>query len=221
MSVTQAAALSFLMGQHSSEEQARTANHEPTVKVEVSMVPRPSKKIAKVSSPIPQQLIGAVAATTSEPGSVVVMPKAGDLGPKGYILAMRKARTQQERIVALAAYVGYDPAKEFGTQVMMADSRAKRELQGFAPIPGPSIEEKRAASRSMTGFVAGLPDTTQRKIADLMGRETASAERLIAHERDAADKSRTVAERTLSKGLAEVESERLREIRADLKSLGG
>ena len=217
MSTTQAAALAFLMGQHSAEEAARDASREPDVKVTVSMVPiapvKPIKGSFNAKDPTHQKHQIAKGPKASD------LPAAGSLGPRGFLKAVRDSRTQQERVFAIAAFVGFDPTRDFGSQLMAAEMRAKRELDG-KPIPGPSREEKRAAARSLSGFVAGMPDATQKKIADLMARETASAEALSMHENDAADKSRSTAERTLSMGWADVERERLREIREDLKRFG-
>lgn len=219
MSVTQAAALSFMMGQHMAEEQARDAQREPETSTEVTMVPRPSKP-RKVST----SYIAAVASHSIHQPEVKATipsshPEKGSLEARGFILAMRRAKTRSESIFAIAAFIGYDNSKDFGSQELAAMSAAKRELSGPTHCVSPA--EKRATFRSLTGFVAGLPDTTQRKVADLLARETASAEALISHEKDAADSSRTTADRTLSKGLAEVERERLGEIRKDLQGLGG
>ena len=58
-----------------------------------------------------------------------------------------------------------------------------------------------------------------RRIANLEGREVAAVDAMLSHQRDADDTSRSDAERNLSAGLAEVERERARQIRADIQSL--
>lgn len=74
-------------------------------------------------------------------------------------------------------HVGYDTTKDFGSQETAARALAQRELRGVAS--GPTREEHRAASRSMAGYVAGMPLPSQKLLANLRAREQAAAEAMI------------------------------------------
>ncbi len=199
MSVAQTLALSFLIAQHNAEQKPA----EP-----VARTVRTSSKAA----PIPQP----VKANVMTPG--ITLPATGTLDARAFIVAMRKATDRNEQIKCIAAFVGYDAKGDFGSQEVAARAKAQRELSG-APIQGPTRAEVKAASRSMTGFVAGMPDNIQRKLADLQAREVAAVDAMLQHQKDAKDPSRSEDERLLSSGLAEVERARLREIRGHIKAL--
>ena len=197
MSVAQTLALSFLIAQHNAEQKAA----EPvarTVKAKAAPIPQPVKAAGMTLG--------------------LKLPSTGTLDARSFIVAMRKATDRNEQIKCIAAYVGYDCNGDFGSQEVAARAKAQRELKP-APIQGPSRAEVKAASRSMTGFVAGMPDTIQRKLADLKAREVAAVDAMLAHQKAAKDPSRSEDERLLSSGLAEVERERLREIRQHIQAL--
>ena len=215
MSLAQSAALAFVMGQHVTEEKDR---QRPEVSVVVTMVPKPSKASAKVKqmgNVFPIQ--GSTA--TKDVVTAPVIPTIAKLDGKGFLVAMRNAKTREERIGIITAYTGYDNAQNYGSQLLVAEMKAKKELR-VGPIPGPSREEQRSAWRSASGFVAGIPDNAQKQLNDLLGREKVAAEALIQHTKDSTDLKRSSDDRTLSKGLADFEKDRLEHIRSDLKALG-
>lgn len=122
-----------------------------------------------------------------------VLPTKGTVDAKGFMLAMRNAgqrindqgkrytdqgKIRADQIQAIASYIGYDHSKNFGPQEQTARDQAKRELSG-RPIQGPSRSEQREASRSLHGFVAGVPDMQAKALADLKGRETFLTESMI------------------------------------------
>jgi len=125
---------------------------------------------------------------------------------------------RNDLICAIHAYMGYDNRRDFGSQDIEARSQAQRELRGVAP--GPTLEEKRAASRSVGGFVAGLPDHKVRGLANLRAREVAAVEAMLDHEKVAHDSKRCTADRLLAQGLADVERDRIAHIRADIAAMG-
>lgn len=200
MSAAQSLALSFLIAQHNAEQKPA----EP--------VARTVRNAKTEAAPIPQP-VKAAGMTLG-----LSLPAVGTLDARAFIVAMRRTTDRNEQIKAIAAYVGYDPKGNFGSQESAARTKAQRELNP-TPITGLSRAEVRAASRSMTGFVAGLPDNLQRKLADLKAREVAAVDAMLAHQKDAKDPNRSDDERLLSSGLAEVERERLREIRGFIKAL--
>jgi hypothetical protein len=123
-----------------------------------------------------------------------VLPKAGMLDARGFMLAIRKAgrrlnadgklytnesEVRNDMIRAIAGYVGYDLGANYGPQELVAKTKAHRELSG-KPVTGMTLAEKREASRSMVGFVAGMPDAIAKQVGDLRGRETKLAEDMLA-----------------------------------------
>jgi len=197
-------ALSFLVAQHESEQRAA---------MPVLVVARP-KKVA----PIPQPVVTKKAGTLDAKGFMKAMLHAGRRLSDNGIPFTNQVEMRNDEIKAIESYVGYDYGGDFGSQEIAARTKAKRELSG-RPIQGPTREESRAASRSLSGYVAGVPDTIQRKLGDLKGREQAAIDSMIGHEKDAADLARPEADRLLSSGLADVERERIQQIREDIDAL--
>ena len=202
------AALALLASQTYGSEVVETA--EPKEKS-----PKQSRKASKMESSQPEQ--GST--KTNEERKAFAgekLPEAGTIVASEFIKAMRQPKmTQQDKIRAIASYVGYNPRDIYGRQEAAAFQKAKRDLHGV-DTSGPTREEQRSALRSVTGFVQGLPDSVAPKIADLEAREKLSAESLAKHEKDAADSSRDQKDRDISRVLAQVEAERIKEIRADL-----
>ncbi len=204
------AALAFVLSSYAKSE-ATPAK----VEVKESKVSKPrAKKAPKVEvSPAP------VATATPSPNGAtakVVMPEVGSLEAKGFLLMMRNAKTQNERIMAIQAYCGYDMRQPYGNQEMIATMKAKREINPINAT-GPSREEVRQASRSAAGYVAGMPDNQRRIVQDLLAREKMAAEKRDEHVRIARrNKDLSWEERKLNLGLARLENERLASIRADL-----
>lgn len=170
----------------------------------VKVAPAAAEPAAKPTTPSPN---GAV--------PVLKLPAAGTIGAKAFLLMMRGAKSRDEKICAIAAYVGYDGRQDFAAQEMAASAKAKGEIR---PVDtrGPTREERRQAVRSATGYVAGMPDMIRKTVQDLIGRENLAVMTRNDHVRDARDHSRTMTARKLSIGLARLEQERLVQIRADL-----
>jgi hypothetical protein len=233
MSSAHDAALSFLLAQQ-TQESVQINRQAVVTKVTVSMTPAPSKKLAKKNEPAPIR-------EKREPMPAMAMPDRGSLGAKDFLLAMRNAgrrvnaetnatyidqrEVRNDQIQAIHAffyqetkagkvYVGYDPRRDFGSQDTAARALAQRELRG-----APKVSQETAPSRTFGGYVAGMPDHKARTLANLQGREVAAVDAMLAHEKDAADMSRSEYERTLSAGLADAERERLTHIRADIAAL--
>jgi hypothetical protein len=109
----------------------------------------------------------------------LALPERNTLDAKSFLLTVRKAKDRNEVIQAIHAYCGYNPSGNFGTQDQEARAKAMRELRGVNTA-GPSIAEKKAANRSLAGFVAGMPDPSQRILSNLRARETAAVEAMLA-----------------------------------------
>lgn len=231
LSLAQHTGLAFLLSQHTSEQSAHDATKSEVVIIRNAVKAERGTKSAKAQSN------GEQAAPIHDKPAVfgVVMPERNTLDAKSFIAAVKAAGRRQndqgkfftdtrevrnDLIKAIHAYVGYDQSLSFGAQDTAARAKASRELSGKTIVVGPSREELKAASRSAAGFVAGLPDHKARRLQDLVGRETAAVDAMLAHERDANDKARSTADRLLSQGLADVERERLASIRADIAAFG-
>lgn len=134
-----------------------------------------------------------VEAPIHKPGPAgITMPERNSLDAKGFLLAMRNAgkrpndkgimalqanEVRNDQIKAIHAYIGYDNRRDFGSQEMAARAQAQRELRG-APKTG-KVQEKVAPSRSVAGYVAGMPQPSHRLLLDLQARERCLAEAMI------------------------------------------
>jgi hypothetical protein len=157
------------------------------------------------------------AAAPSPNGKVVgvALPQAGSIGAKAFIMMMNRAKSRDEKIVAIAAYIGYEVGGDFATQEMAAHAKAKGEIRPVQAT-GPSREEIKTAQRSAKGYVAGMPDGTRKLVQDLMGRFQLALDTRNELVRDSRDRSRPMAARKLAIGKARIEQERMLQIRADL-----
>lgn len=124
-----------------------------------------------------------------EPGKGIVLPERNSLDAQGFLLAMRNAgkrpndkgalvlhpnEVRNDQIKAIHAYCGYDNRRDFGSQDMAARAKAQRELRG-----SPKVQETVAPSRSVAGYVAGMPQPSHRILLDLQARERCLAEAMI------------------------------------------
>lgn len=134
------------------------------------------------------------------------------------VTRVEQDKVREDQIKAIAAYVGYDNRRNFGEQEVSARMTAQRALS-TAVDTGIDREVQRKADLSAKGFVHGLPDSVQSKLADLQARELVAVEEMLRHEKESGDVSRSASDRELSQGLALVEKERLDSIRSDIKLL--
>lgn len=130
----------------------------------------------------------------------VTMPTKGTINARDFLKAMLNAgrRTDEhgmrftdpqevrnDKIQAIAAFVGYDTRRDFGGQEIDATASAQREIRGYKAT-GPTREEQRAASRTLSGFVAGMPQPSQRLLLNLQAREQSTVAAMLAAETDKA-----------------------------------
>jgi hypothetical protein len=230
MSSALSLALAALTVQHNQEQAALDAQNVTKI---VTRNAEPSKKqAAKVAASK-----GVQAAPIHDKPAVfgVTMPDRNTLDAKGFLQAMLTAgrrindngvrftdprEVRNDQIQAIHAFVGYNPRESFGGQEVAARAKAHRDLRGAPVVTGPSREEQRAASRSLAGYIAGLPDHKARRLADLKARETQAVDAMIAHVHAARDKARPMFDRKLSIGFARVEKDRLAAIRNDISTFG-
>jgi hypothetical protein len=156
---------------------------------------------------------------TSTPIGTMPVPEKGSLEARGFIVMMRNAKDRNEKILAIAAYCGYDFSGTFGDQEMKAMSQAKRELRPI-DTSGPSLAEERSAKRSALGYVSGMPNGLKVKLQNLLGREKMTVDTMLSHVK-AARSAATKEEKTHHAGLAALEKGRLNEIQAEIRSIVG
>jgi hypothetical protein len=151
------------------------------------------------------------------PITVIALPPVGTYDARGFLIAMRRAVSRDEQIAAIAGYVGFDRHGEFGAQDLAARMTAQRALNGCQAGTRPV----HTSLPSVAGYVAGMPDETAKRVANLKGRETLAAETMADHEKMASDDSVEATERSYHAQLAMVEGDRLRNIRQEIATLRG
>lgn len=147
------------------------------------------------------------------------LPAKGTLDAPAFLVALRKAKDRNEEIQAIAGFVGYDPRENHGTLMMRAKAEAQRMMRPIS-VSGPSRAEQRSAANSLKGYVAGMPDHRARTLGDLLAREVQTAEARDEHLRQACKTPAKDGSCCMHHAMAEVETERLSHIRADLAKFG-
>ena len=160
---------------------------------------------------------GAVAAPKCDKVvTTIPLPAAGTLNAREYFVAMRNARDTNDRIRAVAGYIGFNPTQSYSSQELSANLAARRTLN---PPKGQPLTS--GAGVSLRGYVAGMPDHAAKKLADLQGRSVYTTEAMLDNEREArialARGDQESAARFAT--MARVERERLNQIQADLAAL--
>ena len=208
-------ALSLLLSQHTAEQSMIDAAHAAEPKVTVTFSPLPSPKIKA------KKLPKAPTVTTTAAALGLYGIIAGTLDASGFMVAMRSAgkrlnesgfpytaplEVRGDLIKAIAGYVGYDPRADFGTQETAARAKAQRELSGCKVTAGPST--LRNASKSLDGFVAGLPNHHAKALANLLAQRASTVD-AIAAASAAGDETRLA-----------LEQERLSHLRSQIEAMG-
>jgi hypothetical protein len=149
-----------------------------------------------------------------------ILPEVGTYDAKGYMKQMVRAHDRNERIAAIAGYVGYDTTISYSANELSANLRAKQTLRGnVVALPRPV--HSAPTGPTLSGYVSGLPNATDKRRQDLKGREVVAAEAMLDHNKAAAahllrgDQANAHHAATL----AQVECERLSQIQRDLETL--
>jgi hypothetical protein len=173
-------------------------------KLKVAKAAKASAKVSDGSqaAPIERQVITTAA-----------LPAAGTISARDFFIAMRRATDRNSRIVAIASYKGFSPTESYSSQELAATMAARREMN--PPKSSPPVV---GAAVSLRGYVAGANDPMAKKRANLIGREVYAAEEMTTH-LSAARAARSAEERAHHTAMAQVESERLAQIRSDLAAL--
>lgn len=118
----------------------------------------------------------------------IAIPATGSLDGEGFVSAMlatydkvdgkKRIPTRDEKIQAIAAYIGYDFGGCYGTQESAAYAKAKREKRSVSVNPAEPFKAK-SVLPTMAGFIAGMPQEEAKKIGDLLGRERIYQDNLV------------------------------------------
>lgn len=159
------------------------------------------------------------------------LPPAGSLNAHGFVKAMRQAglrrddagklhtdpsKVRDDKIRAIAAFVGYDVTGAFGAQELQAMAKARHQIQGAPKTTNPFSR----CSPIVQGFIAGMPDEQAKCLADLQGRERLATETMLEQTK-LAQQATDLPTRQYHQALAIVEQERLIQIQKDLAALLG
>jgi hypothetical protein len=207
--------IAFLVSQY---EQPEVAAPPAVTLTKVQRQRATTVNMRKVSAPPTMPAVAPVdtARNAAPPPEVKALPAKGTLDARGYFLAQRAAKTRDERIAAISAYIGYSAALTYSQQEYAANARAKREIN--PPKASPAVP---GAAVSLRGFVAGMPDPIAKKKADLEGRQVYCAEQIGEYNKaaKAALEAGNEVEAMHNATMAQLETDRLTQIRADLAAL--
>ena len=160
-----------------------------------------------------------------EPIVKVIGPPAGFvplLSPAEFLLTMRRAVNRDEKMKAIRDFQGfYDRSKNYGEQEWSVLNRAKRALIHLPPVdPNHVFRRSGTVDPSIKGYVAGIPDGTEKELRNLLSREQLAIDAMVEHELKAKEATNEE-EKSLLNGLARVEWARLTQIRKERKRLEG
>lgn len=147
---------------------------------------------------------------------LIQVPEKGSLTAKEFLRAMNRTTDRNDMIRAIAGYVGYDPAKEFGEQEYWARNQAKKELSPIKEEKTPPSGKR--VSATIRGYVAGMPDLKAKKLKDLWGRLQLATEMAEEH-RTLAKEALSETEKNYQETLAKVEEERAIAIKREIDLL--
>lgn len=180
-----------------------------TLAVVQAVAKRPMKKL-RVVDPAPNGAQPVVA-----PRVFCAVPAVGYYDAKGFIIALRQAKTRDEQIACIAGFRGYDAKKDFGSNEYLAKSQALRELHPSSNAPDSSVR----ISASIRGYVAGMPNEHAKRVMDLIGRHKLAIDSALDFEKVAlASDAQEL--RDYNNALALLERERAANIEAQLTEMG-
>lgn len=154
------------------------------------------------------------------PNTSFKMPEVGSIGANGFLKMIRNAKSQSEKVLAIAAYIGYNNGQSFAEQEYRANQTARKELTPDI-FNGPDLEQKKAAARQAIGFVSGIPNNQKKVLDNLFAREITAAQERDNHIKGAKNPDLSAEERKMHSGLAALEHKRMLLIREDIAKLVG
>lgn len=198
------------------------------VKVEVSMSPKP-RKGSKNSAKSEESATVCGKGNDARPAPVVAkLSTAGTLDAKGFFKALRNAKDREESIQSIAAFTGYDRAKDYAAQELQAKSEANRQLKaGTVPTTSATLGEhivrtlhpSTVAGMIVSSHGVALPNPTARQIASLEAKANVVGESIADHTKVADSVDCDPSERHYHTQLANIDRARLATIREDIARL--
>jgi hypothetical protein len=166
--------------------------------------------------------------TTPKMVTTIPLPVKDSLDARAFLLAMRTAgqrctadgkvytdpaHIRNDQIIAIAGFIGWDNSLDFGTQDSTARLKATSDLH-----PMPATPAFRRINNSIVGYVSGMPNETAKRLGDLQGRERLAVDTMSEHVKLAKEATNDQ-DKGMHEALAQVEEERLVQIRKDLLDL--
>ncbi len=199
---------------------------EGTVVLPGTKAPKaPKAKKEKINKGKP--MVGSVAeqeanAPTAEakPGPTIDLPPVGSIDAPGFMMAMRRATDQPQKVKVIHGYCGYLMGQPYGPQESAAYDKARKELKPIKVDPSEPFKATiRPIDPSVAGFIAGMPDGHQKKLADLLAREKTTAEAIGEFQVKCDNKELPGEVREEARMLMQLETGRLFQIRQDIANL--
>jgi hypothetical protein len=134
------------------------------------------------------------------------------ISARDFVVGMRRAKDRQEKISLISQYAGYNPAEDFGVQEMVALRKANQSINPPRNVGSYSVRP------TADGYVSGKPNPHEKEIQDLEARERLAVDEMLKLEKQALECTDS-AVAAVFHAQAEVETQRVFEIRQDLKRL--
>ena len=221
MNNSQDRAISFLVSRHLStplEDLPDGADSQAERTISMSPLPKETGKAKKIRETTAEIRNVQNLRNVAPPPTVEILPEAGTISARDFILGMRRTNDRNQQIRLIAGFMGYRQDLSFGSQDTTARMNANRQLSSKALHPTRS-EVVKSAMQGGTIYVTGLPDHTAKALANLQAQQVEVVEAMVTHEREMWAEHKTPAERELSYGLSKIEHERLTHIRAEISRL--
>lgn len=221
-----------LLAQHASEQTAIDTARAAEPVVTITFSPNPPAKIKAKKVTAPDNT-----GKSAIPG-IFGLPDKGSLDAAGFMAAYRTAgkrpnsqgvlipvpsEKRTDVIKAIHGYfwtyqkigsqlvkvpVGYDARGNFGQQEQAALALAAKELGVSKVTAGKDRAEVKSAARSLAGFVAGVPDSRGKYLANLLAQREVIVEAIATYTAAQADDK------------VMLEEERLSHLNAQLEAMG-
>ena len=162
----------------------------------------------------------------SKPLSAVALgfplPDKGSLDAPAFVLAMRnagrrinqdghpytnQAEVRGDLIKAIAGFIGYDARLDFGQQETAARTAAQRQITGKVAA-GPDRVSVKSAERSLSGYIAGVPNSSDKHLNNLLAQAHRHTDDLLEYQR------------TGNAAAEAIEQERLAHIYQQIRAMG-
>lgn len=181
-------AIAYLLAQHAAEVAALPP--EPTITYSMSGKPIKAIKAKRVDAkaPIHGQAAGRGMGPAIEKidgrGFFMATRQAGKRpNEKGVMTLVSPALRREDIITAITAFIGWDPNRSYGEQLLQAESQARRDIQG-APKAAEYSRMGVKPPTTYTNAVAGTVDIKRKRLLDLHAKAIVTAEERDGFEKE-------------------------------------